>query len=504
VSETRQAFREGYRNVLLQAPTGFGKTVVAAYIMGSAAERGNEGMFICNRVELLDQTGRAFDKQGIRHSYISPDHRPDYMARTQIASIDTLKRRIAKGLVKPPKLAVWDECRSIAAKGWAGVHAWLAENGALQLGLDATPERHDGKPLGPYVDKEGVRFEGFFQHLVHGPAYSELMALGNLVPFECYGSQPLDLSGVRMKGYDFDATDVEAVVDKPHIVGDVVDHYLKRANGLLGLTFAVSRKHSEHLAEAYRAAGVRAVHLDGDTEAGERKRMVAAYRRGEIEVLTNVDLFTAGFDVPGVEVISDAAPSKSRPKTLQKWGRGSRPDEENPAKRCCILLDHAGNLKEHGFPDDDRTWSLDGQVKQKTGKAKSDSGEGVNVRQCEECFHVHRPAPACPQCGFVYPIQYREVEERDGELKKLSKEELRAERLALREAKAAERAAEKREREVRVHLGKKAKSLEELLQIERERGYQPGWAQGVWTARSIAREAMAQKIAEQQFRAYGR
>lgn len=492
IGEVRLALR-GVKNVLLQAPTGAGKTIMAGYMLGAAADRGNDVWFICNRVELLDQTSKAFDKLGVRHSLIAPDYRPDYTARSQIASIDTLKGRIRRGLVRPPKMAVWDECRSIAAKGWASVHAWLAEAGAVQIGLDATPERHDGKPLTP-----------FFQHLVHGPAYSELMELGNLLPFECYAPTVPDLSQVRMKGYDFDQAGAEEVMDKPKIIGDIVDTYLKYARGLRGITFAVSRRHSEHLAEAYRAAGVPAAHVDGDTDAHERRRIVKAFRRGELHQLTNVDLFTAGFDVPGVRCISDANPSESRPKTLQKWGRGSRPDEEDETKEFCYLFDHAGNLNRHGFPDDDRTWSLEGEPKKKSGKAKDDDGPSVGMRQCEDCFYVHKPLPACPKCGFVYPIQYRVVDEEAGELKKLSKDEMRAlreqeraERTAAREAAAAEKAERRRQ-------AKRARTLEELLEIQRRNGYQDGWAEAVWRTKAVARDRVAQRIAEQQFEAYRR
>lgn len=506
VHEVRTALREpGVKNVLLQMPTGAGKTITSGHIMGSAADRGNDGWFICNRVELLDQTGKAFDKLGIRHSYIAPDYRPDYTARTQIASIDTLKGRIRKGLVKAPKLVVWDECRSIAAKGWADVHAWLAEHGTLQLGLDATPERHDGKPLGPYVDQEGTQFEGFFQRLVHGPSYSELVELGNLVPFECYAPTRLDLSKVRQKGFDFDKEQLEAEVDKPSIIGDVVDSYIKHASGLRGLTFAVSRKHSQHLADAYNAAGVPAMHLDGDTDPHARREAVKAFRRGDLLQLVNVDLFVAGFDVPGVRVISDACPTASLPRTLQKWGRGSRPDEDDPSKTFCILLDHANNMTAHGFPDDDRTWSLDGRPP-RTKKQREEDAEAisVNMRQCEACFHSHKPAPACPKCGEVYPIQYRSVDELEGELKKVSKEELRAMREAEKAAKALAKLQAAKLKEEQKRLAKASRSLEELQRIETERGYNPGWARGVWQAKIIARDRIGAKIAEAQYEAYRR
>lgn len=472
IAGVREAFRAGHQAVLLQAPTGAGKTVMATFILGNSADRGFEGWFICNRVELLEQTARTFDKNGIRYGLIAPSYRPDFTVKTQIVSIDTLKARLARGIeFRPPGLIVWDECRSIASTGWAKVHG--AFKTSKHVGLDATPMRNDGRGLGDY-----------FSHLVHGPSYSELVEVGALVPFDSYAPTRPDMSGAKIKGGDFDQTASEALMDKPSITGDIVDHYLRHGRGKRGLTFAVSRKHSEHLAEAYRAAGVRAVHLDGDTDAGERKRMVAAYRRGEIEVLTNVDLFTAGFDVPGVQLIQMARPTQSLTMFLQQAGRGSRPDEENPAKTSCILLDHAGNVFRHGLPDEDRTWSLD--AKKRASRKKNGDVDSVNVRQCERCFGVHAPRPICPHCGFEYPIQSREVDEREGQLKKLTKEEAAA-------AKAAAQVEVKR-----------ARTLDDLRRIEAARGYKPGWADRVFETKKVARERAIQRSIEHQAKSYMR
>lgn len=475
VHEVRVAMRDGHKNVLLQMPTGAGKTITSGFIMGSAADRGNDGIFICNRVELLAQTGKAFDRLGIRHSYIAPEFRPDYSSRVQVASIDTLKVRIRKGLVKPPKMVVWDECRSLGAKGWTDVFKWFQDQGTLQIGLDATPIRLDGKPMADY-----------FSHLVHGPSYSELQALGALVPFDCYGPKGVDLTGIRTKGHDYDHDQVEEAVDKPQLVGDVVDHYLQHARGKLGITFAVSRKHSIHLAEAYNAAGIPAAHVDGDSDPHFRREAVKRFRRRELLQLCNVDLFTAGFDVPGVECISDVAPTQSLSKALQKWGRGSRPDEENPAKLSCVLLDHAGNWERHGLPDMDRTWSLEGRPRGAAAKKKEQQEAAVLVRQCEDCMHVHPPRPTCPKCGFVYPIQSRTIEQVEGELKKLTKEEVAARK-------------DQQKREV-----KGARTLDDLKRIEAERGYSPGWAEKTFSARHNARERIMDRIAQQQFEAYRR
>ena len=465
VTETRAAFRDNDA-VLLQLPTGGGKTITSGHIIGSAAEKGNRGMFICNRIELLSQTAKTFDALGIRYGLIAPGYRYNPHVLVHIASIDTLKGRILKENILPPKLAVWDECRSCGAAGWARVFAWMREKKARQLGLDATPIRHDGKPLSE-----------FFGHLVHGPSYGELMERGALVPFDCYAPSRPDLSGVKMRGHDYDPDAVAEAMDKPSITGDIVANYVRHARGLKALVFAVSRQHSEHLAAEFRAAGVNAVHLDGMTDAGVRARAIAAYERDEIEVICNVDLFTAGLDVPGIRVIIDGAPTKSVAKFLQRCGRGSRPA---PGKDRCVYFDHAGNIFLHGLPDEDRTWNLEGRPK---GAKKSDVA-AINIRQCPSCYGVHAPASACKHCGHVYEIESREVDHVAGELKKITKEEADA----IRKAKA---------REV-----KKAQTRPELERIASERGYSDAWVDAQLIHKDRTREKWKSSQAQSQFDSY--
>lgn len=480
VGEVRTAFQNGHDAVLLQLPTGGGKTLTSGYIIGAAANKGNSGWFICNRVELVEQTALAFDRLGLNGQYgiIAAGYTGNPRALIQICSIDTLKSRLKRPeeakKFRFPKLRVWDECRSVGSAGWTAVYERLKEEaGGMDLGLDATPTRLDGKGLDQY-----------FSHLVQGPSYSELKDLGSLVPFEVYGPDAPDLSGVKIKGGDFDKDAVESIFDKPTLVGDVARNYLELARGKQGITFAVSRKHSEHLAESYRAAGVNAVHVDGDTDKFERKRIINAFRRREIDILCNVDLFTAGFDAPGVEVITMVRPTQSLPIYLQQAGRGSRP-EPSIGKEHCVLIDHAGNWFRHGLPDADRTWSLEARS---TKQRKADLEEAGNeVRQCTECYFTFPASkPSCPKCKAAATSTPREVKQVEGELRRI-------------EAEEAERVKEQRKREV-----KGAKTLEELQRIEKEHRYKPGWAERTFSARRRVSEKYSQKRAEAQYEAYRR
>lgn len=463
VDEIRQAYQDGHKSVLFQLPTGGGKTLTAGYILSGAAARGNTSMFICNRVELLAQTATAFDRLDMQYGTIAAGQTPNPFAPVQIASIDTLKRRLDK--VRPPKLIVWDECRGLGAAGWTDVYKCFPD--AVHLGLDATPIRLDGKGLGQ-----------FFTKMVCGPTYSQLVAIGSLVPFKAFAPTTPDMSGVKTKMGEFDAKQTEDIMDKPTLVGDIVQHYIAHARGMQGLTFAVSRAHSEHLAEQYRAAGIRAEHLDGETDKAERAKMVAAYRRREIDMFCNVNLFSAGFDVPGVQVIVDAAPTQSLAMFMQRAGRASRPEPEI-GKTHGILLDCGGNVFRHGLPDMDREWSLDGAPKKKKKKGEESA---VPVRQCDKCYAVFAPAKVCPACGAIQIIISREIDHIDGELREISPEMVEA----MRKAKAQE-------------VGR-AKTLDALEAIAAERGYSPMWAAQVFQAR----ERAAQRRASAQYEAFRR
>lgn len=477
VQEVRQAYRDGHRSVLLQIPTGGGKTITSGHILGGAAERGNVGWFICNRVELVKQTMKTMDRLGIRYGVIAAGFTPDRRAPVQICSIDTVRARLTKVLATypPPKLVVWDECRSIAAASWSRVMEALAS--AIHLGLDATPIRTDGTGLGR-----------FFTYMVCGPSYTELMALGALVPFRvlCPGGVQPDLSGVKTERGEFNVAQVEDIMDKPTLVGDVVSHYLTHAKGKRGITFAVSVKHSKHLAEQFNASGVPAMHLDGEEDKTIRERAVSAFRRGDILQLVNVNLFSAGFDVPGVEVISDVAPTQSLSMFLQRAGRGSRPDEDNPDKKSCLLLDHAGNVFRHGLPDEDREWTLEGRVK-RPGK-KKDNAAGLTLTVCEGCFMMFKSVmSACPHCGKERKVSGRAIQEVDGQLIEMTAEELKA----------------FRSKEV-----KDAKTLGDLQKIADQRGYGENWARHTLDARRQSQERhkdkWRQSRAEAQFNAYVR
>lgn len=394
INQTRGYLRT-HDSVLVQAPTGAGKTALAAYMIGSASSRGRRSWFICHRAELVEQTAITFEKVGIQYGTIAAGFPLYPMSPVQICSIDTLKNRL--GRYQPPDLIVWDEAHHAAAAGWKKVKEFFPK--AKHVGLSATPERLDGKGLNE-----------LFTAMVKGPAVHWLIEQGFLAQYRAFAPPGPDMSGVHSRMGDFVRGENEAAMNKPTITGSAIEHYLRHARGKSSVVFCVSIRHSQAVAAEFRAAGIVAVHLDGTMDKGERKRIIAAFRRGEIQVLTNVDLFGEGFDLPTLEVSILLRPTQSLSLYLQQVGRALRPAA---GKQHALILDHAGNIARHGLPDQEREWSLDGRKKKKRGDA---GGDYIPLRQCPKCYATHAPAPKCPECGHVYAVVGREPETVDGEL----------------------------------------------------------------------------------------
>lgn len=438
INHTRKALRV-YRNVLLQSPTGSGKTAIATYMLQNVAAKGNVGFFICHRQELVDQTSKTFTKFGLDHGFIASGYPVNYFKKIQVCSIDTLKNRLK--YIPNPAVCIWDEAHHLRAAGWVRVHDFF--DSSYHIGLSATPQRLDGKGL-----------DDRFDYLVPGPSPAWLIEQGHLAKYKLYSVPGCDLSGVNVNV----ESQAAAAMDKPTITGNIVAHWRKLASDRLTIGFAASRKMSEKYAAFMRAAGIPSVHLDGETPKDERRDLLRKFALGEIRVIWNVGLFGEGFDISansGIDVtvgcVIDAAPTNSLSSWLQRCGRALRPQDG-----YAIIIDHAGNSR-HGLPCEDRKWTLNG-----VEKDEREDGEKRSNKQCEECFHFHKPAPKCPECGFVYPVQHRVIDEVDGELEEIDPQQVRAQTLA-------EQA--------------QAKTIEQLQEIEKQRGHKEGWAEHVERAR---------------------
>lgn len=429
------AMRQGYRRVLIVLPTGGGKTVLAGEALKCAQGLGFGGQFLVHRKELIDQTSRSFDRMGLEHGFIASGRPMDLSASVMLAGAQTLVNRLDVAL--PPNLIIADEAHHAVAETWSSI--FQAYPDSFVLGLTATPQRLDGKGL-----------DGQFDIMIVGPSVAELMARGFLSPFDYYAPTLPDMTGVTTDGQ------AEAIMDRPELIGDMVEHYLRLAKGQPGLVFAHSIEHSKHLVDAYRAEGVRAAHMDGDMTSAERERVDAMLRARDIDILSSVQLVGEGYDVPEVVYCGIGRRTKSLAWFRQMVGRVFRPiyaagwDTETDASRLAamaagpkpraVISDHAGNVFEHGFPDDEVEWSLAGGAK---GQGTGVNDDADPVRQCVECFRAYYSyQKACPGCGATVSTSPREIRQKAGELVRLDREAMKAEK-----ARQKEEAARQRRRE---------------------------------------------------------
>lgn len=443
IKEARKLMIQGKKRILIQAPTGAGKTVLVAHMLKTAQSKGMSSMFIVHRRELLKQSILAFSKVGVKHGVISSGWPHNNQLPIQIASVQTLIRRL--NYFRQPSLLIVDECQHSAAGSWNKIHKHYPD--AYTIGLSASPIRLDGKGLSPYYDV-----------ILNGPTVAELIEQSYLSKYKIFAPSKTDLSGLHTRMGDFAQEEVSQLMDKPTITGCAIEHYQKICPGKRALVFCSSIKHSNHVKEQFLNAGIKAVHIDGETDMNERDRLLRLFRDGHVQVVCSVDLFCEGFDLPVLDAVIMLRPTQSLGLFLQQVGRALR---SHPDKEYAIILDHVGNVERHGLPDDEREWTLEGDKLTKKEKQEAD----VKVSTCPKCFAVQaKGSESCNFCGYKFEKQEREIKEVDGELIEIDYEKLRKQR--------------------RMAQGR-CETKEELVEEGRKRGYKNPhrWAHYVMQAR---------------------
>lgn len=445
VSEIGNEFTHGRQTVCAVAPCGAGKTIMVGWMSGATQAKGRRTLFLVHRQELIDQSSSTFQDMGIQHGIIATGYPHINQHLVQIGSVQTVVRRLDK--LQAPDFIIIDESHHATAATWKKIIQYFPA--AMVLGVTATPERLGGNGLGDV-----------FQSLVLGPTVKELISWGNLAPYKYYAPPvKVDMDNIRVKFGEYVQSEIEMAVDKSEIIGDLVEQYQTLAPGMRAVCYCVSRAHSEHVATSFRAAGIEALHIDGETHKGVREQAIRDFRDGRIRILCNVDLISEGFDVPAMEATILARPTQSLTLYIQQAMRSMRPDKQNPDKTA-VIIDHVGNVFRHGMPDEEREWSL--EIKKK----KSVDRE-FTLRSCPKCFLVHRPAAQCPYCKHVYPQAARDEMpvQRKGELIEI--EELER-------------------KQKRQEVGK-ARTIAELERIAIARGYSLRWVQKMAVVKGIVK-----------------
>lgn len=422
----RSSLGSGNRRVILQAATGFGKTLVASRIIEGALAKGNRVIFTAPMISLIDQTVAAFEAEGVRDIGVMQANHPrtNPVAQVQVASVQTLSRRE----VPEAALVIVDECH-VRDKT---VERLMAERpDAFFVGLTATPWT---KGLGLV-----------WQDLVIPSTIAELIEREFLSKFTVYAPDVPDLTRVRTERGDYAEGQLADVMGDAKLVGSVVGTWLEKAEDRPTLAFGVNRAHAAQLAAEFERAGVAAAYVDGETDRIERGRIGNQFRRGEFRVICSVRTMTTGVDLP-VSCIVDAAPTKSEILHVQKIGRGLRINE---GTEDLLVLDHAGNSLRLGLVSEIHHATLD---RSKPGDRKERKpGAEKLPKPCSGCG-VLFTGKACPACGKERR-PFSGVEEADGQLVEITG----------RKSKA-------------VPMAVKMDWFAMLRWVAFDRGYKPGWA----------------------------
>jgi DNA repair protein RadD len=384
IEAARQHVREGRQRVILCLPTGGGKSVVMASIIQSARRNFDVlVLVIAHRIELIDQAVNHLERWGVTEVGVimAQDARTAPLMPVQVASIQTLARRD----LPAADIVFIDEAHRALGATYQRVIAGYPE--ASIFGLTATPIRSDGKPMGDV-----------FEAIEPIASYSQLIADGFIVEPRCFGApREPDLSKVKTIAGDFDLGGLEFAMSQAEILGDTVAEWQRRSEGRRTVVFACTVAHSIAIACKFEVAGARVAHVDASTPEDERREIGARLRSGDLQVVTNVGIYTEGWDEPCVKCIILARPTKSLGLYMQMAGRALRPwDGVTP-----ILIDQGGNVDRFGFPTDDREWSLTSEQKPRQRKPS----------KCIKCGAFLRHYP-CTECGFAPEISPREIVER--------------------------------------------------------------------------------------------
>jgi superfamily II DNA or RNA helicase len=437
VEALRDNIKKGVNRQVLCAPTGSGKTVMAAYLLKAAEAKGSRAFFLCDRVALINQTSAVLDDYGIDHGVIQANHwrrKPDQLV--QVASQQTLDRR---GWPVDVDLIVVDECHTMREQ----TVKQIQKTSAVVLGLTATP----------FTAGMGKVYED----VVSVTTTNRLIDEGRLAPFTIYAPAPIDMEGAAVDSRG-EWTHEAAAERAMRVVGDVVENYLKYAMGRKFIAFGATIKHCEQMQRELMNAGIRCELYTSHTSDNEREAILDEYRKPDSSIrgLISVAALAKGFDVPDVSCLIIARPLRSSfAEHIQIVGRGLRSDKANPDKKC-VIIDHAENCLRFGprmadffensvsaFEDDKKkakklavydyysTYEEGDKVrhlgKQYVAIRDVGFGEVPGVHpawelvmgetpwiKCYECDHVHPRSPSCPMCGHEYAQRYNLHEE--GEL----------------------------------------------------------------------------------------
>ena len=421
IAAIAEQLHAGKRRILAQLPTGGGKTHEIAAIVEAACEADLRVLILATRTRLVRQIHERLEDFHVRHGVIAapiPELR-NYSARVQVASADTLYRRAVVDRKTPLPAAdvvMFDEGHLATAES----RLCLLESypSAQQLGFTATPARKSGRSL-----------SAAFDSLILGPSIRYLTDAGVLVPARIFNAPVVTAAELRAlpkdTDNDFKSAALAELLSRAKLVGDVVSNWLRIANGKRTLCFAVNKAHGAALLDSFRRQGVAAEMLtDADGEE-TREEVISRLESGQTRVVVNCYLLSMGVDIPSIECVILARPTRSLVMYLQMVGRGLR---AAPGKEHCIVIDHGHVIENLGLPQSDYRWTLksDRNVNTEALSAQSRKTANEKVRTCRECsalWLTSEHGNTCPECGWAAPIKSKAIFTEEADLEELTDQE---------------------------------------------------------------------------------
>lgn len=441
ISALRESMKRN-KHLILQASCGAGKTIISAEIAKLAIEKGKKVLFLVNRRDLVKQTVEKYKQYGMEDytGIILAGEDPSLGKPIQCASLQTYGRRLKLADLEINKwfhdadLIIYDECHSSNAYTYKKILELYQDK--YVIGLSATPMGAGGRGLGENFDS-----------IVECVSMNKLIELGFLVPAIHYAPSKPDLGNVPKLGNDYSVKVLGDRVDKPKLVGDIVDNWFKLAYDRKTIIFATNVKHSKHIRDSFLNRGVKIAHIDAHTNDEDRQSVYNDFENGDLQILTNVGVACEGSDLPIADCVCIARPTLLVTRWLQMAGRGARP---YPGKKDYLLLDFAGCIDRHGLVDDEVTWSLDpGKPAAQPKKPRKKEKTIITCEMCSAAFTGRR----CPQCGNEVKDYGKKIECVDADLVEVGN---------AKKPKAT--------------MTEKKEFFAMLEWKRREKGYKPGWA----------------------------
>ena len=397
-----------HRSVMAQMPTGTGKTYLLTAVIDSFVSNNpkEKVWIVAHRRELvsqIDETVRKF------HFY-SASNTSSLLSSVKAMSIQWLMRHYDE-IEEEPGMIVIDEAHHALAKTYKEM--WERFPKAKFLGLTATPCRLNGKG-----------FTDLFDVLVQSWGVPDFISKGRLATYDFVSIKSdgvtqrlIDSLQKRGADGDYQNKEMDMLLNKKPSIERLYQSLEEFGKDRKGIVYAINISHAQKITKLYQEHGVKAIAIDSKTPATERQQDIEAFKKGDIQVLVNVDIFSEGFDCPDVEFVQLARPTLSLAKYLQMVGRGLRVAK---GKKNCVIIDNVGLYQVFGLPSQVWNWNAMFEGKLKVGKKKETPKERefFLMNEVQDGIQIHPDSEMMMVMSheeLMQSLQYREFVDSKGE-----------------------------------------------------------------------------------------